>query len=141
MEKPRLLREPVLDAKRARSWQSTPIGLPADDAAILSLNVKKRSDRPDLFRMLFPLVKIVHFIIDSRDYSPTIAIIHLTKIRTPTTAVRSTSIVKILGMKTSADAATIKAIGNVTMKGNVAMVNETSSLDTIEFTSVRTQIA
>jgi hypothetical protein len=141
VEKLRLLREPVLDAKRALSWQSISIVLPAVDVAILSLNVRKRSDQPDSFRIFFPLVEIVLFIIDGNYYSPTIAIIHLTKIRTPTTAVRSTSIVKIPGIKTSADAAAIKAIGNVTMKGNVAMVNETSSLDTIEFTSVRTQIA
>jgi hypothetical protein len=52
-------------------------------------------------------VEIGYSIIGSDNHSPTIAIIHLTKIKTPTTAVRSTSIAKIPGMNTSADAAAI----------------------------------
>ena len=69
------------------------------------------------------------------------AITHLTKMSTPTMAVSSTSIMKIPGKKTSAEADTSRAMGNVTMNGSVNIVRDTSSLDTIELTSVRIQIA
>lgn len=74
-------------------------------------------------------------------HSPTIAITHLTKISTPITEVRTTSIMNIPGSVTSRIAARISAIGNVMMNGRVAIVREISSLDTIELTRVSIQIA
>lgn len=47
----------------------------------------------------------------------------------------------IPGKKTSAEAEASNAIGNVTMNGSVATVKDTSSLETIELTNVRIQMA
>lgn len=55
-------------ARKAHSWQSTSIVLLVVDAGILSLNEKA-----------------------SRDYSPTIAMTHLTNSRTPIISVRTIS--------------------------------------------------
>jgi hypothetical protein len=69
-------------------------------------------------------------------YSPTIAIIHLTKIKMPITIVTTPFTMKNPGMDISIMAERSKAIGNEIMNGIVAIVSETASLEIIAFTRV-----
>jgi hypothetical protein len=55
--------------------------------------------------------------------------------------VRRMSTARMPGMKTSADAARSSAIGKVTIKGSVAIVKDTSSLETIALTRSKIQTA
>jgi hypothetical protein len=126
-------REHVPDVRRVLSWQNISTVSLVADAVTLSSSAKTQRNRPNPLKFLL--------VLSVQDYSPTIAMTHLTKMSTPTIAVRTTSIMNNPGKKASAEAETSSAIGNVTMNGRVATVRDTSSLETIELTSVRIQIA